>query len=299
MDAFDDSTSSLGSNFSTGWGRNKQTVEVNCNQLLAELDLARMLESKLFLHQFTFTKAKAMYEFQGVTEWEMTIREGEGILLLDRRPEGQSLQSLEDIEMSKNLLSPLLANIAEPGPSEDRTASIDSPKPLPAVAIYLRPRSFALDLDRFLDYRRLYPDGWSLGLKVKIKVKGRVNRRVNAQGRTKVRLDKDGKLRVRVKLVDKGLVPTNYVEMHDPSLDTPVDTGSGDEQAALGSTVVEGLDDAAEPHSEQPPPTTSLLDEIDELADSLAPLSVEQGGDLGSAGNSDDEAPVDADALAG
>lgn len=314
MDAFDDSTSSLGSNFSTGWGRNKETVEVNCNQLLADLDLAKMLEAKLILHQFTFAKARAMYEFQGVTEWEMTVREGEWILLLDRR-EVPHMLSEEDAEMSKNLLSPYLANIPEPLTStvqttpEDRTASIDSPKPLPSVAIYLRPRSFALDLDRFLDYRRLYPDGWSLGLKVKIKVKGRVNRRINAQGKTKVRLDKDGKLRVRVKLVDKGLVPTNYVDtavngLEEAAEGTPTAEAGADEQPQVSpedaAAQAEGGEDRQLVESPQSNNNKEDMDvpatsQLDDLADNLAPLSVETSAapkEGASGETSEEEEPV-------
>jgi hypothetical protein len=286
MDAFDDSTSSLGSNFSTGWARKKETIEVNCNQLLADLDLAKMLEGKLLLHQFTFAKARAMYEFQGVTEWEMTIREGEGILLLDRQATAMPMLSEEDAEMSKNLLSPLLASLPEPPTSapSDRTASIDSPNPLPPVAIYLRPRSFALDLDRFLDYRRLYPDGWSLGLKVKIKVKGRLNRRVNAQGKTKVALDKDGKLRVRVKLVDKGLVPTNYV---DAETGTEAAAGLGVEAAAAeGAEGAEGA-----PADESVTSSTTL----DDLADTFSPLTVDDQTEVPSADNSDEDPLVSPD----
>jgi hypothetical protein len=72
-----------------------------------------------------------------------------------------------------------------------------------------------VDLDRFLTSAVIYPEGWVLGVLVKVKIKGRI--KTNAIGLppsviSRVKVHSDGSIRVRIKLVDRGLVPLSYIE---------------------------------------------------------------------------------------
>ncbi|KXS14600.1 hypothetical protein M427DRAFT_57501 [Gonapodya prolifera JEL478] len=239
LSRYDESSTSIVSQFSTasasgGW-RLTATVRCDATALLAGYDIAKALSRKFELHAWRFKKAKAMYEFRREGEVEMDLDEGEELVVVgvgDGPGEG------DDDEMEQDEDGPVLPVVshAEVSPTVattgDRTASIDSPTSLNSpvasqptssqtvrTALYIRPRTAYQNIDRLLGIAiRTYPPGWVLAVKTRVKVKGKVARNAKSdQGEEKglrtVRLDKDGRVRMRCKVVEAGLVPRNYVEV--------------------------------------------------------------------------------------
>ncbi len=241
VSTIDDSTSSLGSELSLSdvpQLRNAPVIEVDILNLLRNLNIAQMLQDKMRAMDFHIYKAKALYDFQAATEWEMAIREGTELLIVERASTNAAANSTNPTPSSTNP-SPSSNNpLATPASttsttsttstgsttsctsttaSTTSTASTDSkdaetnPKP----SIYVRPKSMPVDLDRFLTSAVIYPEGWVLGVLVKVKIKGRI--KTNAiglppSGISRVKVHSDGSIRVRIKLVDRGLVPLSYIE---------------------------------------------------------------------------------------
>ncbi|KAJ3336338.1 hypothetical protein HDU93_003040 [Gonapodya sp. JEL0774] len=229
---YDESSTSIVSQFSTASasGGRKLTGTVRCDAaaLVANFDLAKALSGKFELHGWRFKKARAMYEFRREGEVEMDLDEGEELTVVGvEETLGEEEEEESDVKDPPTGGSQPVSTITPASINGDRTASIDSPSTSaptvtfaspspPRTSVYVRPRTAGQTLDRLLGVAiRTYPPGWILAVKTRVKVKGKVARigEEEGQGLRTVRVDKDGRVRIRCKVVEAGLVPRNYVQV--------------------------------------------------------------------------------------
>ncbi|KAJ3186205.1 hypothetical protein HDU85_007645 [Gaertneriomyces sp. JEL0708] len=199
-----------------------------------------------------FYKAKAMFDFNKVTEWEMSICEGDELVIAVTRTQSTTTNNEEEQQSRQHARDPSEAsmdNSATPRGSvatglnerwasideiekdaETRTSDIQSAKlstdslsqGASAVTLHSDPsaQDLAGQLTQLLDYAEVYGEGWVTALR--IKCKGRLSGDAvgdettsTGNGSPGVKTDerfsaKKGK--VRIKLVDMGLIPGNYIE---------------------------------------------------------------------------------------
>jgi len=215
----------------------------------SKLDLSKM---KLKIYN-----AKSLFDFRKVTEWEMSLSEGEALFLIATEDPEEEIDIPEDInddnedpdnikesdtedkdnekssdskkENEKNENKDSfeshngnLKSEEEIAQSTDRIGSIDElnadeeeedpytilsnqynfPHP---VNVEIRPHGFYYDLLQYIDYSSVYGNGWVLGIKAKIRCRRRF--------KNKKRLRKRRAIKMKLKVLDIGLIPENYVEV--------------------------------------------------------------------------------------
>jgi len=199
--------------------------------------------------------AKSLFDFRKVTEWEMSLNEGEALFLIATEdteeeielPEGldgiegeyinkedEENKEKEEKDKENNKESSLeenpkvisvekLKTDEEVAQSTDRIGSIDElnadeeeeddpltilskeydfPHP---VNVEIRPHGFYYDLLQYIDYSSVYGNGWVLGIKAKIRCRRRF--------KNKKRLRKKRAIKMKLRVIDIGLIPENYVEV--------------------------------------------------------------------------------------
>jgi len=208
-----------------------------------KLDLSKM---KLKIYN-----AKSLFDFRKVTEWEMSLNEGETIFLVatedpeeemnipESSEENLKEENIEDKDKQGSMDSQMENDKNEIGStgqiyteklktgddinqSIDRIGSIDElnadeedddpftilsnqynfPHP---VNVEIRPHEFYYDLLQYIDYSNVYGNGWVLGIKAKIRCRRRF--------KNKKRLRKRRAIKMKLKVLDIGLIPENYVEV--------------------------------------------------------------------------------------
>ncbi|KAI9098736.1 hypothetical protein DFS34DRAFT_618759 [Phlyctochytrium arcticum] len=222
-----------------------------------------------------FSRAKAMFDFQKVTEWEMTIKEGDELYIAYMKPPSptqaqptreeseapevkeeaaQSSDSQDksaDADPEEDTDNTPRASTTTPGRVTERWASIDtvaddllhilhgaSTRPAaasadaPSLALYCdpAPAELAAQLNQLLDYAGVYGTGWATALRFKCRARfedagpdkdGSGERLVAEYPGSSSSPSADGKEvstgpkkkgKVKIRLIDMGLVPGNYIE---------------------------------------------------------------------------------------
>jgi len=193
--------------------------------------------------------ARSLFDFRKVTEWEMSLNEGETLFLIATEDPEEEIELPDDLkdEMNpdskpdekenekenekdknestnnkeNNQLEKLKAE-EEIIQSSDRIGSIDELNPgeevddpftilsnqynFPhPVNVEIRPNGFYYDLLQYIDYSSVYGNGWVLGIKAKIRCRRRF--------KNKKRLRKRRAIKMKLRVIDIGLIPENYVEV--------------------------------------------------------------------------------------
>jgi len=190
--------------------------------------------------------ANSLFDFKKVTEWEMSLNEGESIFLIATEDEEEEIDIPEDFDGLEKPEEEEVNNHKEEDEKEnlkdeeqtannnnnnnnnestdscDRIGSIDElnadeekedpytilskqynfPHP---VNVEIRPHGFYYDLLQYIDYSSVYGNGWVLGIKAKIRCRRRF--------KNKKRLRKGRAIKMKLRIIDIGLIPENYVEV--------------------------------------------------------------------------------------
>ncbi|ORX65216.1 hypothetical protein BCR32DRAFT_286630 [Anaeromyces robustus] len=204
--------------------------------------------------------ARSLFDFRKVTEWEMSLAEGETLFLIatedpeeeielpdelkdeinldpdsnpnekeddkkkddEKENEDDKKESTDNKKDSVNNKDEKLKSEEEILQSSDRIGSIDELTPgeeeddpftilsnqynFPhPVNVEIRPHGFYYDLLQYIDYSSVYGNGWVLGIKAKIRCRRRF--------KNKKRLRKRRAIKMKLRVVDIGLIPENYVEV--------------------------------------------------------------------------------------
>jgi len=190
--------------------------------------------------------ANSLFDFKKVTEWEMSLNEGESIFLIATEDEEEEIDIPEDFDGLEKPEEEEVNNHKEEDEKEnlkdeeqtannnnnnnnnestdscDRIGSIDElnadeekedpytilskqynfPHP---VNVEIRPHGFYYDLLQYIDYSSVYGNGWVLGIKAKIRCRRRF--------KNKKRLRKGRAIKMKLRIIDIGLIHENYVEV--------------------------------------------------------------------------------------
>ncbi|ORX47598.1 hypothetical protein BCR36DRAFT_413540 [Piromyces finnis] len=210
-------------------------------------------ESRLNLDKLKLKiyNAKSLFDFRKETEWEMSLNEGETLFLIATEDPEEEIDIPEDLknelknDMNQNKSEELKKNEVENKKYEnnltslvsqvenlkteeanlqstDRIGSIDDlnneededdpltilsksydfPHP---VDVEIRPHGFYYDLLQYIESSSDYGNGWVLGIKAKIRCRRRF--------KNKKRLRKKRAIKMKLRIIDIGLIPENYVEV--------------------------------------------------------------------------------------
>ncbi|KAI8816830.1 uncharacterized protein EV422DRAFT_607308 [Fimicolochytrium jonesii] len=196
-----------------------------------------------------FSRARALFQFQKATEWEMSIEESEEVYLAHVEPY-KPVETVKEAEGSRENKSerdeePQAedqgeeedGNLARTSCTSERWASIDnvadhllgmvhgvakpdSKAPAEPVTLQSDPpiSEFAMQLNQLLDYAGVYGTGWETALRVKCR--GNIpaaaeSAKSEESDSTKQAAQQKGKGKLKIRLVDMGLVPGNYIERVD------------------------------------------------------------------------------------